>query len=136
MASIMNEKTSTKTSKSDKQLAQKYQKKTDKEHVLDTPDTYTGSMTLTDYDTFVMEAETIIAKQVAIVPGLYKIVDEAIVNARDHVVRMHEQQAQVSAGAGSQVSALPVTEIAITIDEKEGTITIYNNGNFWKFLYI
>jgi DNA topoisomerase-2 len=116
-STIMNE---VKQTKGDKQLAQKYQKKTDKEHVLDTPDTYTGSMTLTDYDTFVMEAETIIAKQVAIVPGLYKIVDEAIVNARDHVVRMHEQQA---------TGALPVTEIAITIDEKEGTITIYNNGN-------
>ena len=150
-STIMNESTkkTTKsdktTTKSDKQLAQKYQKKTDKEHVLDTPDTYTGSMSLTDYDTFVMEAETIIAKQVSIVPGLYKIVDEAIVNARDHVVRMHEQASagttQASAGttqasAGSQVlagtqasAALPVTEIAITIDEKEGTITIYNNGN-------
>ena len=122
-STIMNETKQTKgdkATKGDKQLAQKYQKKTDKEHVLDTPDTYTGSMTLTDYDTFVMDAETIIAKQVSIVPGLYKIVDEALVNARDHVVRMHEQ---ASAGA------LPVTEIDITIDEKEGMITIYNNGN-------
>ena len=122
-STIMNETKQTKgdkATKGDKQLAQKYQKKTDKEHVLDTPDTYTGSMTLTDYDTFVLEAETIIAKHVSIVPGLYKIVDEAIVNARDHVVRMHEQ-----VGAG----ALQVTEIDITIDEKEGTITIYNNGN-------
>ena len=105
------------------ELAQKYQKKTDKQHVLDTPDTYTGSMTLTDYDTFVIDAATIIAKQVSIVPGLYKIVDEAIVNARDHVVRM-QQQAQVS-----EEAALPVTEIDITIDEKDGIITIYNNGN-------
>ena len=106
-------------------LAQKYQKKTDKQHVLDTPDTYTGSMTLTDYDTFVMGPEAaIVAKQVSIVPGLYKIVDEALVNARDHVVRMREQQQGTHAEA-----ALPVTEISITIDEKEGLITIYNNGN-------
>jgi DNA topoisomerase-2 len=128
-STIMNEVKQTKADKAtkgDKQLAQKYQKKTDKEHVLDTPDTYTGSMTLTDYDTFVLETETIIAKQVAIVPGLYKIVDEALVNARDHVVRMQEQQA--SAGAQA-TGALPVTEIDISIDEKEGTITIYNNGN-------
>ncbi len=107
------------------QLAQKYQKKTDKQHVLDTPDTYTGSMTLTDYDTFVVHEQMISAKQVAIVPGLYKIIDEAIVNARDHVVRMKEQLAL----AASAPTTLPVTEIDITIDEKEGTITIYNNGN-------
>jgi DNA topoisomerase-2 len=124
------------------ELAQKYQKKTDKQHVLDTPDTYTGSMTLTDYDTFVIDAATIIAKQVSIVPGLYKIVDEAIVNARDHVVRMQQQaqaqqaqaqaqaqQAQAQQAQVSEEAALPVTEIDITIDEKDGIITIYNNGN-------
>jgi len=107
----------------DKELAQKYQKKTDKEHVLDTPDTYTGSMTLTDYDTFVAHDGGIIAKQIAIVPGLYKIVDEALVNARDHVVRTQEQL------AAQIVDTLLVTEIDITIEEKEGVITIYNNGN-------
>ena len=114
------------TSKEDKELAQKYQKKTDKQHVLDNPDTYTGSMTLTDYDTFVVsegEEVKIAAKQVSIVPGLYKIVDEAIVNARDHVVRMKEA---VDRG---QTDALPVTEIDITIDATDGTITIFNNGN-------
>jgi DNA topoisomerase-2 len=105
-------------------LAQTYQIKTDKQHVLDTPDTYTGSMSLTDYDTFVMGPEAIVAKQVSIVPGLYKIVDEALVNARDHVVRMQQQAQQ-----GTEGAALPVTEISITIDEKEGLITIYNNGN-------
>ena len=115
-------------SSEDKELAHKYQKKTDKQHVLDTPDTYTGSMTLTDYDTFVVDhaANTIIAKQVAIVPGLYKIVDEAIVNARDHVVRMNEAIAKQST---TSTEVLPVTEIDITIDEKDGTITVSNNGN-------
>ena len=34
-------------------LAQMYQMKTDKQHVLDNPDTYTGSMDLTDYDTYI-----------------------------------------------------------------------------------
>ena len=131
MATIMNEMAanmneSKKNSGSgDKQLAQKYQKKTDKQHVLDTPDTYTGSMTLTDYDTFVAHEQSICAKQVSIVPGLYKIIDEAIVNARDHVVRMKEQ----SQSAASNNSVMPVSEIDITIDEKEGIITIYNNGN-------
>ena len=34
-------------------LVKTYQKKTDKEHVLDNPDTYTGSMNFTDYETYV-----------------------------------------------------------------------------------
>ena len=41
-----------------KNLAQKYQKKTDKQHVLDNPDTYTGSMTVTEYDTYLFDEET------------------------------------------------------------------------------
>ena len=32
-----------------KTLAKKYQKKSDREHVLDNPDTYTGSMEKTQY---------------------------------------------------------------------------------------
>ena len=48
---------SAKKSTEEDDLAQKYQKKTDKQHVLDAPDTYTGSMTMTDYDTFVMKGD-------------------------------------------------------------------------------
>jgi DNA topoisomerase-2 len=117
--------TSTKQKKTEaNELAKKYQKKTDKEHVLDTPDTYTGSMTSTDYDTFICEGDEmrIVSKQVSIVPGLYKIVDEALVNTRDQVVRI-QQLLQID------THAHPVTEINISIDEKDGIITVYNNGN-------
>jgi DNA topoisomerase-2 len=116
-------------SKDDALLAEKYQKKTDKEHVLHNPDTYTGSMTLTDYDTFVFVNElgtssiSIVAKQVTIVPGLYKIIDEAAVNTRDQAVRLQEL---INKG---NTDVYPVTEIDITINEKEGVITIFNNGN-------
>ena len=111
-------------SSEEQELAHKYQKKTDKQHVLDNPDTYTGSMTLTDYDTFIFsEEEKIQAKQIIIVPGLYKIVDEAAVNTRDQAVRMKDL---IEKG---QPDALPVTEIDITIEPKEGLITMYNNGN-------
>jgi DNA topoisomerase-2 len=119
------------------ELAHKYQKKTDKQHVLDNPDTYTGSMNLTDYDTFVFAEDTaavvagtgtgtlIQAKQITIVPGLYKIVDEAAVNTRDQAVRLKELMEKGTEGI------LPVTEIDISIGdaEKEGIITMYNNGN-------
>jgi len=115
-------------------LAQKYQKKTDKEHVLDTPDTYTGSMTTTDYDTFVFlnnsngsedgeNSDKIVEKQVSIVPGLYKIFDEAVVNTRDQSVRMR------TVIDNGNTEAIPVTEIDISFNKEEGTITLSNNGN-------
>jgi DNA topoisomerase-2 len=113
-------------SSEEKDLSQKYQKKTDKQHVLDTPDTYTGSMNMTDYDTFVFaddENTSIQSKQITIVPGLYKIVDEAAVNTRDQAVRLKDL---IEKG---QPDILPVTEIDITIDASTGIITMYNNGN-------
>ena len=137
MEHLSNDKNETQNSK----LAEKYQLKTDKQHVLDTPDTYTGSMTLTDYDTFVFldnpnpnanedassskdnTNDKIVEKQVTIVPGLYKIFDEAVVNTRDQTVRMREL---IDKG---NLDAIPVTEIDISIDKQEGIITLCNNGN-------
>ena len=109
-------------------LAQKYQKKTDKQHVLDNPDTYTGSMELTDnFSTYIcQEGDSIVSKEIQIIPGLYKLFDEALVNCRDHVIRM-QPQVDVVAGAAEDVS-LPVTEIDVSITA-DGTITMTNNGN-------
>ena len=105
-------------------LAQMYQMKTDKQHVLDNPDTYTGSMDLTDYDTFIYDEESkaIVAKQITIIPGLYKLFDEGIVNCRDHCVRM---QAFIT---DKKEDTLPVTAIQIDI-APDGTITMTNDGN-------
>ena len=51
-------------------LSKKYQKKTDKQHVLDNPDTYTGSMTVTEYDTYVYDDAQgiVVSKQINIIP--------------------------------------------------------------------
>lgn len=105
-------------------LANKYQKKSDKQHVLDNPDTYIGSMESTDYSTYVYEDATksIIAKDLRIIPGLYKLFDEGAVNCRDHQVRQNQA---ILAGVPN---ALPVTHIDFTIDD-EGTITMLNDGN-------
>lgn len=109
----------------DKTLAQTYQMKTDKQHVLDNPDTYTGSMDLTDYDTFIYdeESKSIVAKQITIIPGLYKLFDEGIVNCRDHCVRMQSQ-----AQASVDTDVIPVTNIQIDITP-DGMITMLNDGN-------
>jgi len=107
------------------EIAIKYQKKTDKQHVLDNPDTYTGSMEPTNIETYVFDTENnkIIMKNIDyFIEGLYKIFDEAIVNARDHWIR---QSIKV---ANKEDNQLPVTTIDITINE-EGVITICNDGN-------
>jgi DNA topoisomerase-2 len=119
-------------SDTDKALAQTYQIKTDKQHVLDNPDTYTGSMALTDYDTFIFDEETktILAKQITIIPGLYKLFDEGIVNCRDHCVRMAQIiAANAEAGTAAEAGdAYPVTAIQIDIST-DGVITMTNDGN-------
>ena len=107
-----------------KDLATKYQKKTDKQHVLDNPDTYTGSMTVTEYDTYVYDdtKDIVASKQINIIPGLYKLFDEGIVNCRDHQVRMSQ------AMDSCKPNTMPVSYIDVSITD-DGIITMTNDGN-------
>ena len=106
------------------ELSQKYQQKTDKEHILANPDTYIGSVEEVDTDQWILNEETqkIVLKNIRYVPGLYKLFDEGIVNCRDHVVRM------LQAVANKQPNAIPVSYIDIDIQE-DGTIVMINDGN-------
>ena len=105
-------------------LANKYQQKTDKQHILDNPDTYIGSVEEVDSDLWILNSDEnkIIEKNIKYIPGLFKLFDEGIVNCRDHVVRM--QQA-ISTG---QENCIPVSNIDISISD-DGTITMFNDGN-------
>ena len=69
-------------------LATQYQRKTDKEHVLDNPDTYIGSVEKVDSEQWIFENNQIVSKTIEYVPGLYKLFDDGVVNCRDHVIRM------------------------------------------------
>ena len=100
----------------------KYQKLTDKEHILKKPDTYIGSIENTDHDDYIFNDDKIIQKQFQYIPGLYKLFDEGIVNCRDHVIRQNQALKEGIA------NALPVSNIEITIDS-DGTIHMYNDGN-------
>ena len=100
----------------------KYQKLTDKEHILKKPDTYIGSIENTDHDDYIFNDDKIIQKQFQYIPGLYKLFDEGIVNCRDHVIRQNQ------ALKDGIPDALPVSNIEITIDS-DGTIHMYNDGN-------
>jgi len=102
-------------------LAKQYQRKTDKEHILDNPDTYIGSVETVDASMWVHDNTTdkIVLKNIEYVPGLYKLFDEGIVNCRDHVVRMINSPV---------LDKKMVSDISVTVNE-DGTIIMENDGN-------
>ena len=99
-----------------------YQKKTDKEHILDNPDTYIGSVENVESQLYVFEegANKITETTFMFNPGLFKLFDEGIVNCRDHVIRMNEKFKQ-------DETVQKVNQINIEI--KDGVISMMNNGN-------
>jgi DNA topoisomerase-2 len=101
-------------------LSKQYQKKTDKEHILDNPDTYIGSVENVDSNLWLYNNNKIITKSINYIPGLYKLFDEGVVNCRDHVIRMQQQK---TSGTAYQVS-----KIEISVDD-DGTIHMLNDGN-------
>ena len=100
------------------------EEKTDKQHILDNPDTYIGSVETVDSHIWILNetGEKIFEKNISYVPGLFKLFDEAIVNCRDHFVRM---ASKVESGIEN---SLPVTYIDVTIQD-DGTIVMVNDGN-------
>ena len=100
------------------------QQKTDKQHILDNPDTYIGSVETVDSNMWIMNeaSDKIIEKNISYIPGLFKLFDEGIVNCRDHVVRMQSKIEQ------NVDNSLPVTYIDVAIQE-DGTIVMVNDGN-------
>ncbi|KAI6238589.1 DNA topoisomerase 2 [Aphelenchoides fujianensis] len=91
-----------------------YKKVTQLEHVLLRPDTYVGSVELTDPDTMWVydpESDKLVEREVRYVPALYKIFDEILVNAADNKQRDSK-----------------MNTIRINIDQKKNRISIYNNG--------
>jgi DNA topoisomerase-2 len=110
---------------SDAELANKYQQKTDKQHILDNPDTYIGSIEEVETDMWIYDQEQkkMRLSTIKYIPALFKLFDEGIVNCRDHVIRMQQ------AIQNGQENAIPVSTIEIGIDDKEGVITMMNDGN-------
>ena len=101
-------------------LTNKYQKKTDKQHILDNPDTYIGSVENVDQHIHILDDNNkIVSKEINYIPGLYKLFDEGIVNCRDHVIRLEQLQ-------GDDVHQ--VSHIDITIND-DGSIVMLNDGN-------
>jgi len=107
---------------SKKQLALEYQKKTDREHILDAPDTYIGLVDEDRTEGFIFD-EGMKWKEFNWVPGLFKLFDEGAVNCRDHFIRLQEKVRK------NEKNVVPVTRIEFTVDKKTGVITMLNDGN-------
>lgn len=98
-------------------LAKQYRKHTHREHILSLPDTYIGSIENAAENLFVVKDESFVEETVnPFNPGFYKLFDELLVNAHDHVVRLRQR--------GSEN---PVKKIDISITN-DSIITIRNDG--------
>ena len=112
---------SVQNSTEDATLAKQYQRKTDKQHILDNPDTYIGSVENVDAEMWVFDDASgkIVNRHIEYIPGLYKLFDEGIVNCRDHVMRMIQ----------SPVLEKHFVSFIKTEISEDGTITLINDGN-------
>ena len=112
------------SSQESKVLAKKYQKKTDKEHILDAPDTYIGSVEKDeDIEWILNDNNQMNRTKYTWVPGMFKCFDEGMVNCRDHYVRLNEKI------KNKEKNILPVKNIDIEVDKETGIITMTNDGN-------
>lgn len=102
-------------------LAKKYQKMEQREHVLNRPGIYIGSIEKDIYNTWFMdENDRMTKKEITYVPGLYKVFDEILVNAIDHATRLKMQ---------GREETHHVKNIKVSIDKETGYIEVVNDGD-------
>ena len=112
-------KSSNKTNNDIDEISNQYEKVSQLEHILLRPDMYVGSVECVTENKYVINTDndyensnkTMVLKDITYSPGLYKIYDEILANARDQKVRDAN-----------------VKEIRINIDKEKGLISIYNDG--------
>ena len=90
-------------------MAERYQKLSQREHVLHRPDSYIGSTELQTKNEWVYENGKIVKKDVSYSPGLLKIFDEIVTNSAD---------------CFNRGGAMDTLKITIEPD----SVTVYNNG--------
>jgi DNA gyrase/topoisomerase IV subunit B len=96
-----------------KSIEERYLSMTQEQHILARPDTYVGDIQPQTEPMFVYcnQRNKIIKKKITYVPGLYKIFDEIIVNARD--------QTEVDRSCDT---------IMVNVNKTTGEISVMNNG--------
>lgn len=97
-------------------MTQTYTKLTPREHILHRPGMYIGSIKNEQGEMYVFDENKILLKNIIYNPGLYKIYDEIVVNAIDHVTRMMTDK-----NKENRVSK-------IDVEIQNNVISIKNNG--------
>jgi DNA topoisomerase-2 len=75
-------------------LSTAYQRKTHREHILSLPDTYIGSIETTHEEVFLRDGDSFKATTIPFNPGFYKLIDELLVNAHDHAIRLRQKKSE------------------------------------------
>ncbi|CAH6421767.1 DNA topoisomerase 2 [uncultured virus] len=100
------------SNKNVKTIEEEFQKMNQHEHILEIPDTYIGGIDEDQAKMWIYRVDKKLEfKNINYIPGLYKIFDEIVVNARDQTVRDPT-----------------CDKIKITIDKEKGEISCWNNG--------
>ena len=137
-------------------IKQKYQKKTQLEHIKDLPDTYIGSIVKensnrsiaedditndssdssdSSYSSYSSNTENsnnklrlkIINKNIDIVPGLHNIIEEILINALDNMFRVIQKN-NFNIANNDKKRLKKVTYIRVWVDIKTGQISVENDG--------
>jgi DNA topoisomerase-2 len=102
--------------------SRKYQKHTHHQHILELPDTYVGSTKTNEETRWIYDAglNKMVWRKIQFNPGLYKIFDEIVVNARDEFVR-----------SVTTAEMTPIKHIDISVNSTDGDtlISIENDGD-------
>ncbi len=97
-----------------KSEAEKYDKKTPREHVLIRPDTYIGDIEPTSEDIWIysVDDKCMVKQKISYTPGFLKVFDELLVNARD-----------------ASINDSTCDTIKVEYNVEEGFISVWNNGD-------
>jgi len=97
----------------------KYKKHELRTHIYSRPSMYIGTIDPNTIDTYIVDDnDLILKKSITFIPGLFKIFDEAVVNAIDHSVRTRKDENNNNI----------VKNIKISINKETGVIEIFNDG--------
>ena len=98
------------------EIDKKYKKHELRSHIYSRPSMYIGTIDPNTIDSYIIDDdEKVVKKTITFIPGLFKIFDEAVVNAIDHAVR-------------TKTHANPLKNIKININKETGVIEIFNDG--------
>ena len=101
------------------EIDKKYKKHELRSHIYNRPSMYIGTIDPFTIDTYIIDDDDKITKtNITYIPGLFKIFDEAIVNAIDHSVRTKNDENPSNV----------LKNIKININKETGVIEIFNDG--------